>query len=216
MSPDGMTRDLRLAAQGARRQLEALARRAEVPLRSRVVRDEPLRALSIACAETRAVERGGAGRAVHRRQRRPAEAAAGRDRRHDRPRPGRARARGASPGPSSSPWRTSSGCRRMLRAAERLAALDGAEIVLLLVASDEERLAADGRPGAPGGRRRARTCASTSAAVARGEAAVDRRGAAPAAGRLRHLPVRRPGGARRGRPAAAGAACSNVRCFLVR
>ena len=29
-----------------------MARRAEVPLRSRVVRDEPLRALSIACAET--------------------------------------------------------------------------------------------------------------------------------------------------------------------
>ena len=45
MSAAGMTRDLRLAAQAARRQLEALARRAEVPLRSRVVRDEPLRAL---------------------------------------------------------------------------------------------------------------------------------------------------------------------------
>ncbi|HVH16950.1 MAG TPA: hypothetical protein VNF72_01505, partial [Myxococcota bacterium] len=42
MSPAGMTRDLRHAAQAARRQLEALARRAEVPLRSRVVRDEPL------------------------------------------------------------------------------------------------------------------------------------------------------------------------------
>ena len=52
MSAAGMTRDLRLAAQAARRQLEALARRAEVPMRSRVVRDEPLRALSIACAET--------------------------------------------------------------------------------------------------------------------------------------------------------------------
>ena len=52
VSAAGMTQDLRLAAQGARRQLEALARLAEVPLRSRVVRDEPLRALSIACAET--------------------------------------------------------------------------------------------------------------------------------------------------------------------
>ena len=52
MSSASMTRDLRLAAQAARRQLEALARRAEVPMRSRVVRDEPLRALSIACAET--------------------------------------------------------------------------------------------------------------------------------------------------------------------
>src|SRR6185503_10225109 len=48
----GMTRDLRHAAQAARRQLEALARRAEVPLRSRVARDEPPRALSIACAES--------------------------------------------------------------------------------------------------------------------------------------------------------------------
>ena len=52
MSLDAMMRDLHLAAQGARRQVEALARKAEVPLRCRVVRDEPLRALSIACAET--------------------------------------------------------------------------------------------------------------------------------------------------------------------
>jgi hypothetical protein len=52
MSTAGMTRDLHLAAQGARRQLEALARRADVPLSSRVVRDEPLRALSIACARS--------------------------------------------------------------------------------------------------------------------------------------------------------------------
>jgi hypothetical protein len=51
MSAAAMTRDLQHAAQAARRQLEALARRAEVPLRTRVVRDEPLRALSIACAE---------------------------------------------------------------------------------------------------------------------------------------------------------------------
>jgi hypothetical protein len=46
-----MMRDLHLAAQGTRRQLEALARKAEVPLRCRVVRGEPLRALTIACAE---------------------------------------------------------------------------------------------------------------------------------------------------------------------
>ncbi|HEY7548492.1 MAG TPA: hypothetical protein VH913_03120 [Hyphomicrobiaceae bacterium] len=51
LSLDAMMRDLHLAAQGTRRQLEALARRAEVPLRCRVVRDEPLRALTIACAE---------------------------------------------------------------------------------------------------------------------------------------------------------------------
>jgi hypothetical protein len=51
VSPDGMQRDLQLASQIALRQLAMLAERAEVPLRSRVVRDEPLRALSIACAE---------------------------------------------------------------------------------------------------------------------------------------------------------------------
>ncbi|MBO0763454.1 MAG: hypothetical protein J2P50_02515 [Hyphomicrobiaceae bacterium] len=51
LSLDTMMRDLHLAAQGTRRQLEALARKAEVPLRCRVVRDEPLRALTIACAE---------------------------------------------------------------------------------------------------------------------------------------------------------------------
>ena len=43
---------LRLAANDARRQIERLARQADVPLRSRVVRDEPLRAISVACAET--------------------------------------------------------------------------------------------------------------------------------------------------------------------
>jgi len=43
---------LRLAANNARRQVERLARQADVPLRSRVVRDEPLRAISVACAET--------------------------------------------------------------------------------------------------------------------------------------------------------------------
>ena len=52
MTRDAVARDMHLASIGARRQIEALARRAEVPLRSRVVRDEPLRALSIACAET--------------------------------------------------------------------------------------------------------------------------------------------------------------------
>ena len=47
-----MGEGLRLAALAARRQIESLARLADVPLRSRVVRDEPLRAMAIACAET--------------------------------------------------------------------------------------------------------------------------------------------------------------------
>lgn len=51
LSLDSMMRDLHLTAQGTRRELEALTRKAQVPLRCRVVRDEPLRALTIACAE---------------------------------------------------------------------------------------------------------------------------------------------------------------------
>ena len=60
-------RDLHLAAQGARRQVEALARKAEVPLRCRVVRDEPVARAVDRLRGDRAVERGGAGRAVHGR-----------------------------------------------------------------------------------------------------------------------------------------------------
>ena len=52
VSREEMASGLRLAASNARRQVERLARQADVPLRSRVVRDEPLRAISVACAET--------------------------------------------------------------------------------------------------------------------------------------------------------------------
>ena len=52
VSREEMAFGLRLAANDARRQVEKLARQADVPLRSRVVRDEPLRAISVACAET--------------------------------------------------------------------------------------------------------------------------------------------------------------------
>jgi len=52
VSREEMAVGLRLAANNARRQVERLARQADVPLRSRVVRDEPLRAISVACAET--------------------------------------------------------------------------------------------------------------------------------------------------------------------
>jgi hypothetical protein len=52
VSREEMAFGLRLAANDARRQVERLARQADVPLRSRVVRDEPLRAISVACAET--------------------------------------------------------------------------------------------------------------------------------------------------------------------
>ena len=140
MSPAGMTRDLRLAAQAARRQLEALARRAEVPLRSRVVRDEPLRALAIACAEIGALERGGAGRAVHRRQRQPLKQLLIEICRRHRAHPG-----GAEGAPRARPIvvavEDSERLPALLRAAGRLATVDGADIVLLLIATDEERLA---------------------------------------------------------------------------
>ena len=203
VSAAGMMHDLQLAAQGARRQLEALARKAEVPLRCRVVRDEPLRALSIACAESgpwnvvALAEPFAGGNGGH------AQAAAA------------SRSAGATGlvmvGPRArrvtGPIVVARGGHRalpdLLRAAERLAALDGAEIVLLLIAPDEERLAAWTARRASWWRR-ARTCASSCATVARGEAAVIAETLRRLQRRLRHLPVRRPGGARRGRSAAAG------------
>ena len=52
VSREEMASGLRFAANNARRQVEKLARQADVPLRCRVVRDDPLRAISVACAET--------------------------------------------------------------------------------------------------------------------------------------------------------------------
>jgi hypothetical protein len=139
LSPDTMMRDLHLAAQGARRQLEALARKAEVPLRCRVVRDEPLRALSIACAETgpwnvvALSEPFAAGDGLLLRQLfgevsgTTGLIAVG------------PKARRVT-GPVVIALEDTAQLPDMLRAAERIAALDGSGIVLLLVAPDEERL----------------------------------------------------------------------------
>ena len=134
-----MTQDLRLAAQGARRQLEALARLAEVPLRSRVVRDEPLRALAIACAETGpwnvlalAEPFAGGNAGLVKQLLVEISGTTGivmvGPRRTARHRPNRHRRGGRGHAPS------------LLRAAERLTALDGAQIVLLLIAHDDEVL----------------------------------------------------------------------------
>ena len=141
MSPAGMTRDLRHAAQAARRQLEALARRAEVPLRSRVVRDEPLRALAIACAESgpwnvvALAEPFTAGNAS------PLKQLLIENSRHHGAHPG-----GAQVAPRARTHRRRRGgqrasagavaCRRPPCHRRR------AEIVLLLIATDEERLRA--------------------------------------------------------------------------
>jgi hypothetical protein len=170
MSLDAMMRDLHLAAQGVRRQVEAMARKAEVPLRCRVVRDEPLRALSIACAETGPWNvvalgepfTGGTG-AVLKQVLAEVSGSTGL----------------IAVGPKAQrvtgdvvvAVEDTAQLPDMLRAAELLAALEGAQIVLLLVAPDEERLAQmDGEARLVVEAREG--VRIQSAAVARGEAAV--------------------------------------------
>ena len=135
-----MTRDLRLAAQAARRQLEALARRAEVPLRSRVVRDEPLRALSIACAESGpwnvvALAEPFAGSNAHLLKQLLLEISGATGLVVVGPKARRVT------GPAVIAVEDVEHMPGLLKAAERLAAVDGAMITALLVATDEERLA---------------------------------------------------------------------------
>ena len=170
LSVDAMMRDLHLAAQGTRRRLEALARQAEVPLRCRVVRDEPLRALTIACAETGPWNvvalgepfTGGNGTLLKQLL---AEVSGTTGLVAVGPRAQRVL------GPVIVAVEDTAQLPDMLRTAERLAGLDGAEIVLLLVAPDEEqldrmdgeaRLVVEAREGVR----------IQSAAIARGAAAV--------------------------------------------
>jgi hypothetical protein len=139
LSLDTMMRDLHLAAQGTRRRLEALARAAEVPLRCRVVRDEPLRALTIACAETgpwNVVALGepfGGGHGGLLKQM-LAEVLGTTGLVTVGPRARRVE------GAVVVAVEEIAQLPDMLRTAERLAALDHAEIVLLLVAVDAETL----------------------------------------------------------------------------
>jgi len=51
LSREAIERDLQLTARALRRRVEALALAANVPLRARVVRDDPVQALAKACAE---------------------------------------------------------------------------------------------------------------------------------------------------------------------
>jgi hypothetical protein len=139
MSIDAMMRDLHLIAQGARRQVEMLARRAEVPLRCRVVRDEPLRALCIACAETgpwNVVALGEPFTAANGTMLKTmlSEVSGSTGLITVGPRARRVT------GPVVVGVEDTACLPDLLRTAERLAALDGAEIVLLLIAPDEERL----------------------------------------------------------------------------
>ena len=169
MSLDAMMRDLHLAAQGARREVEALARKAEVPLRCRIVRDEPLRALSIACAETGpwnvvALGEPFTGNGMTLKQL-ITEVSGSTGLVTVGPKALRVT------GPVVVAVEDTAQLPDLLRAAERLAFLDDAEIVLLLIASDDEqldqmdgeaRLVIEAREG----------IRIQSAAVARGEAAV--------------------------------------------
>ena len=197
-----MTQDLRLAAQGARRQLEALARRAEVPLRSRVVRDEPLRALSIACAEIGpwnvvALAEPFAGGNCGLLKQLLVEVSGATGLVMVGPRARRVT------GPAVIAVEDADRLPALLRAAERLTALDGAQIVLLLIAPDEEGLdRMDGQVRLVVEAREDVRIEMAEIGARRG--GRDRGGAAPAERRIRHLPVRRPRRARRGRPQAAG------------
>jgi hypothetical protein len=173
LSPDSIMRDLHLAAQGTRRRLEALARAAEVPLRCRVVRDEPLRALTIACAETgpwNVVALGepftGANGAMLKQL--LAEVSGTTGLVTVGPKAQRVS------GPVVVAVEDTGELPDMLRTAERMAALDGAQIVLLLVAPSEEELArmdAEARLVVED-RQGVRIQSARSAAVAHGDPAV--------------------------------------------
>jgi hypothetical protein len=147
-----------------------MARLAEVPLRSRVVRDEPLRALSIACAESgpwNVVALGEPFVASNSSLLKQVllEVAGTTGLVIVGPRARRVA------GPTVIALEDAASLPSLLRAAERLTALDGAEIVALLIAHGEEdldsmegqvRLAVEAREGVRIER----------AEVARGEAAV--------------------------------------------
>jgi hypothetical protein len=170
MSAAGVTRDLRLAAQAARRQLETLARRAEVPLRSRVVRDEPLRALAIACAESGpwnvvALAEPFTGGNCQPLKQLLVEITGMTGLVMVGP-----RSRHIS-GPIVVAVEDTERLPAMLRTGERIAAIDGGQIVLLLIAADKERLERmDGEARLVVGARD--DVLIEQAAVARGEAAV--------------------------------------------
>jgi hypothetical protein len=138
VSPDGMQRDLQLASQIALREIAMLAERSEVPLRSRVVRDEPLRALSIACAErgpwnvVALAEPFNAGNGALLKQL-LVEIADTKGLVLVGPKGRRLT------GPIVVAIEDTDRLPDLLRAAERLAAIDGSHIVVLLIAPDAER-----------------------------------------------------------------------------
>lgn len=170
LSRDAMMRDLHLAAQAARRRVEGLARKAEVALQCRVVRDEPMRALSIACAERGPWNivalaepfQGGHGAVLKQLLSEVSGTTAlivvG------------PKAKQVS-GPVVVAVEDIEHLPEMLRTAERIAVPDGAEVLLLLIAPDEEQLdRMDGETRLVVEARE--NVRIQSAAIARGEAAV--------------------------------------------
>lgn len=140
LSSDGIAQSLHLAAQGARRQLEQLARSADVPMRSRVVRDEPVRALSVACAQRGpwnmvALSEPFTGGCTHTLNQLFTEIEGTTGLLLVGPRGRRVT------GPAVAAVEDIERLPDMLRAAERLSALDSAPVVVLLIATDEQRLA---------------------------------------------------------------------------
>lgn len=139
LSAEQVQTSLRLAAQGVRRQLERLARSAQVPLTARVVRDDPVKAVCAACSEN------GPWNVVALTE--PITAAHGPILRQlfDAIEgttglvligPGARRVTGPSVVVVEDAQRLSD----MVRAAERLAALDEAAVIVLLVAPDARLL----------------------------------------------------------------------------
>lgn len=140
LSASDIAQSLQLAARGARRQLEQLAQSAEVPMRSRVVRDEPMRALSVACAETgpwNVVVLSEPFKSGHNEILRQifAEIEGTTGLLMVGPRGRRVS------GPTVVAVEDIDRLPDLLRAAERISALEGAPIVLLLVSPDEQNLA---------------------------------------------------------------------------
>jgi hypothetical protein len=178
LSLDTMMRDLHLTAQGTRRQLEALARKWEVPLRCRVVRDEPLRALTIACAEVgpwNVVALGEPFAAGHGALLKQVLAEVSGTTGIVTVGP---RARRVS-GPVIVAVEDNAELPDMLRTAERIAAVDGAEVILLLAAASQDEL--DRMEG------EARLVVEDRAGVRIARAAVARGGDAAMAETLRRL-----------------------------
>ena len=160
---------------------------------------------------SRPLERGGARRTVQRRQLRAAEAASDRGVRRHRPGHRWARRLARLSGPAIVAVEDTASLPAMLRAAERLARSMVRTIVLLLIAADEEELSRmDGEARLVVEAREDVRIEWAADGARRGR--CDCGGAAAAAGRVPDLPVRRPGGARRGRPCGRSPACWSARC----